>query len=248
MTHAMSNAWLCRYALGAAALLGVFCIAPAQAGDDKSTLTAVGELLGVSSDKSVNKIDYSERPKLVMPPKPGLLPPPREKAEAPPGWPTDADGGQRRTDRYSRAPNAPPEKPKAGLLERTRGSVSNTGAGADDDPGFFQRMITARARAAAAEPDEPTRHLLAEPPDGYRHPTQDLSKVKQDVKGTGGLIGSLSSMVGGSGSSESDPVAQTATPSAPMAKPAAEATGGSSSILSGLGSVMPGFMRGSDQK
>jgi hypothetical protein len=247
MTHAMSNAWFCRCAVGAAALLGVVCATAARAGDDKSTLTAVGELLGVASDKSVNKIDYSERPKLVMPPKAGLLPPPREKAEPPPGWPTDADGGQRRTDRYARAPNAPPEKPKTGLLERTRGPVANTGAGADDEPGFFQRMITARARAAAAEPDEPTRHLLAEPPDGYRHPTQDLSKVKEDVKGSGGLLGSLSSMVGGS-SNDGDPVARTATPSEPMAKPAAAAAGGGSSILSGLGSVMPGFMRGSDQK
>lgn len=245
MSHAMSNAWIYWRTVVVAALLGVACAAPAHAGDDKSTLTAVGELLGVSSDKSVNKIDYSERPKLVMPPKPGLLPPPREKAEAPPGWPTDADGGQRRTDRYARAPNAPPEKPKAGLLERARGPVSNTGAGADDEPGLFQRMITARARAAAAEPDEPQRHLLAEPPDGYRHPTQDLTKVKQDGKSSGGLFGSLSSLVGGS-SNDADPVAQTATPSAPI-KPAAS-TEGSSSILSGLGSVMPGFMRGSDGK
>lgn len=47
---------------------GFFAASPAAAYDDKSTVTAVMELMGVQSGEDVNKIDYSERPQLVLPP------------------------------------------------------------------------------------------------------------------------------------------------------------------------------------
>ncbi len=77
------------------------------AADDNSTLGVVSDMLGITSNKSMEKIDYNERPKLVMPPKRDALPAPRERHQ-PEGWPVDADSGTRRTDRFARHPSAPP--------------------------------------------------------------------------------------------------------------------------------------------
>jgi hypothetical protein len=64
-----------RRAFCALAGLAAAYAAPALASDDKSTVGAVMDLVGVSTDQSAKNIDYSERPKLVMPPRAGELPP-----------------------------------------------------------------------------------------------------------------------------------------------------------------------------
>ncbi len=136
--------------------LAAACAAPALAADDKSTVGSVMDLVGVSSDTDAKSIDYSERPKLVLPPRVGDLPAPKEKVERPGGWPADATARRRNSDRYERIQSAPPEEKKAGLLERALASGSQT---------------------AAPVMDEPSRRMLTEPPSGYRRPTKDLSKI-----------------------------------------------------------------------
>lgn len=149
--------------------LGAFCAlaglaaiqaAPAQAGDDKSTFSALMEMVGVSSDEGAGKIDYSERPKLVLPPTAGELPSPRERAERAGDWPAELSAERRRNvNRYARVPNAPAEAPRPGVFAR----VMSFGSGAQEP--------------AAPAIQEPNRIMLTEPPPGYRRPTQDLNKI-----------------------------------------------------------------------
>lgn len=226
-----------RHALGALAGLAAAYAAPALAYDDKSTVSSVMELVGVSSDPTAKSIDYSERPKLVLPPRIGDLPPPKETADRPGGWPSGEPGERRRnSDRYARVPNAPPPEKNPGLLERIRGPKPDYAPGTDDEPGFLQRALNAGARTSGPVLDEPSRRLLTEPPSGYRRPTQDLSKVRDtDAKKTSWW--NPLRYVGGEGS-DNDPVAQ---PGARM--PAGQAQSGGGGLLS---SMMPSFLKGSD--
>jgi hypothetical protein len=232
MTFAQSQ----RRALCAFAGIAAMGAVPALATDDKSTVTSVMELVGVSSDEGVGKIDYSERPKLVLPPNHSQLPPPREAANRPGDWPVDASAPRRRNaDRYARVPNAPPEE-KKGLLERIRGPRPTAAPGTDDEPGLLQRALTARSRSDEPATEEPSRRLLTEPPPGYRRPTQDLSKIRE--AGSGKSWWNPLSWAGGSGN-DNDPVAQTGVPSGPVARPEGQG--------SGLSSLLPSFLKGSDR-
>ncbi len=234
-----------RLGLGLGLLISLLA-SGAWAADDKSTVKAVTDMLGVTSDKPQEKIDYSERPKLVMPPKMDVLPAPRDRSVERPGeWPVDASVGVRRTDRFARDPNGPGEKPKPGLMERVRGKHQNTGAGSDDEPGLFQRMLITRQKAAEEDTDEPARRYLAEPPNGLRHPTQELSKVKDTSKKTG----FLGSIFGSGGGNDNDPVAQTAGTSVEIEKPKTVESPDeqkSKSFTSKLKSYLPGFLKGSE--
>lgn len=212
---------------------GVAC-----AGDDKSTLKAVSDMVGLSRDEGIDKINYNERAKLVMPRDPHVLPTPRDASPKPEGWPQDASKEHRRTDRYARAPGAEPEKPRPGLMERVRGPVSNTSAGADDEPGLLQKIITNKQRAAELEPDEPQRQLLSEPPDGYRHPSIPL----REVKDTGRKNGFLGKLFGGEGN-EADPVAQTAGVNEPIRQPESASNQNQGSVTSSITSWLPSFLK-----
>jgi hypothetical protein len=207
-----------------------------QAGDDKSTFKAVSDMVGITGDEGIDKINYNERAKLVMPRDSKVLPAPRETQPKPEGWPQDASKEHRRTDRYARAPGAEPEKPKPGLMERVRGPVTSTSAGADDEPGLLQKIITRKQRAAESEPDEPLRQLLSEPPDGYRHASVPL----KDVKDTAPKNGFLGRLFGGE-NSESDPVAQTAGVNEPIRKP--ETTPTENKSAPSITSWIPGFLK-----
>jgi hypothetical protein len=214
----------------------VLLTAPAWAQDDKPIYSAVMEAVGLNTDPTVKSIDYGERNRLVLPPNSGSLPEPAARPERRADWPRDGAGAVKRGDnRFARIPNAPPEPKKPGLLERIRGPRENTGAGADDEPGLLQRVLTAKARAAAAEPDVPARRLLTEPPDGYRQPTKPLSDVR-DADAKVGILGRLTNL--GGGGSDSDPVAQPG--SGPIARPENADGGGP---LSSLRAMMPSFMR-----
>ena len=52
-------------------------------------------LFGVDSNSSGEKIDYRERPKIVVPPNRQALPEPRAGADRPASWPVDQEGAHR---------------------------------------------------------------------------------------------------------------------------------------------------------
>jgi hypothetical protein len=165
----MTLAWTRSRALFALAGVAAAFAAPAQAADDKSTIGAVGELFGYSSDPSAASIDYRERPKLVLPPKLGALPPPKADAGRPENWPVDAAAAHRRnSDRYARIPGAAPEEE-------------------EKKPGVFERIMgKGDTSPIASGVQEPSRRVLTEPPSGYRRPTMDLAKLPEkdpDKKG-----------------------------------------------------------------
>jgi hypothetical protein len=224
---------LCAFAGLAAAYAG-----PALAYDDKSTIGSVMELVGISSDPDAKSIDYSERPKLVLPPNRGVLPEPAARGVRPAGWPAEASSERSRNDnRYARVPNAPPDEPRKGLLERIRGPRDKAPApGTEDEPGLLQRALMSGRGSNQPVMDEPARRMLVEPPSGYRRPTQDLSKVNDTDAKKSSWWNPLS-WSGGNGN-DGDPVAQ------PGARtPAQQARGGGSG---GFSSMLPSFLRGSD--
>ncbi len=151
-----------RRAFCALAGLAAIQAAPALAGDDKSTWTAVMEMVGASSDEGASKIDYSERPKLVLPPSVAELPPPRERAERTGDWPAELSAERRRNvNRFARVPNAPSEAPRPGMFARVMSFTSGA------------------QQAPAPAIEEPSRIMLTEPPPGFRRPTKDLNKISE---------------------------------------------------------------------
>ena len=81
--------------IAASAALGVLGAAPARASDDSSVGGALLGLFGVDSNSSGEKIDYRERPKIVIPPNRQVLPEPRAGADRPASWPVDQEGAHR---------------------------------------------------------------------------------------------------------------------------------------------------------
>lgn len=83
-------------ALGAALLL--LGVVNARAGsDDTGPFAAIGNAIGVTSNDDSQKIDYRERPKLVVPPNRSALPEPRAEGNSrPPSFPVDQTSASRR--------------------------------------------------------------------------------------------------------------------------------------------------------
>ncbi|ARN82652.1 hypothetical protein [Methylocystis bryophila] len=83
-------------ALGAVLLL--MGVLDARAGsDDTGTFAAIGTAIGVISNDDSQKIDYRERPKLVVPPDRKALPEPRAEGDSrPPSFPVDQTSASRR--------------------------------------------------------------------------------------------------------------------------------------------------------
>jgi len=102
--------------IAASAALGALGAAPALASDDSSVGGALLGLFGVDSNSSGEKIDYRERPKIVIPPNRQALPEPRAGADRPASWPVDQEGAHRHG---ARAANS---------------SGSGSGANADEPP------------------------------------------------------------------------------------------------------------------
>ena len=97
--------------IAASAALGALGAAPARASDDSSVGGALLGLFGVDSNSSGEKIDYRERPKIVIPPNRQALPEPRAGADRPASWPVDQEGAHR---------------------HRARAANSSSGANADE--------------------------------------------------------------------------------------------------------------------
>jgi hypothetical protein len=117
-----------------AVCLGV-CAGGARAADDGSVFHSLQNFLGWNQSQGADKIDFRERPKLVVPPNRQALPEPRAADQRPASWPVDSGSSQRSGPRVAGA----------------SGNVA---------------------------PGDPKRENLTQPPDGYRHPTKDLSQVQ----------------------------------------------------------------------
>jgi hypothetical protein len=109
--------------IAASAALGALGAAPARASDDSSVGGALLGLFGVDSNSSGEKIDYRERPKIVIPPNRQALPEPRAGADRPASWPVDQEGAHRhgaRAANSSSGANAD-EPPRKVLTEPPEG-------------------------------------------------------------------------------------------------------------------------------
>lgn len=223
-----------RCALYALAGFAAIQAAPALAGDDKSTWTAMMEMVGASTDEGAAKIDYSERPRLVLPPSLGELPAPRERAARSGDWPAELSAERRRNvNRFARVPNAPPEAPRPGVFARVMSFTSGA-----QEP-------------AAPAIQEPNRILLTEPPPGFRRPTQDLNRIGETEAAKKSSWWNPFSW--GRGGADNSANASATNPAAPdmrgngggagaYSAAAPDTRGGD--MLSNLSAMMPQFVRG----
>jgi hypothetical protein len=100
----------------ASAAFGALGAAPARAADDSSVGGALLGLFGVDSNSSGEKIDYRERPKIVVPPNRQALPEPRSGADRPASWPVDQEGAHRHGARAANSSGANGDEPARKVL------------------------------------------------------------------------------------------------------------------------------------
>lgn len=177
--------------LASTALIG-FAALPAQA----QTFNEILEDLGVKS-REKQKMDFSERAPLVIPPSLNHLPPPEDAsalAAANPNWPTDPEVKhqleQEERDRKERAndrvngPISAHEIYQIRAREREQGTNYDPSGAGRYDPDYQQRVLRPdelqevrrrqEADKGAAVPQayvEPARARLTDPPSGYRTPS-----------------------------------------------------------------------------
>lgn len=102
--------------VAASAVLGALGAAPARASDDASVGGALLGLFGVDSNSGGEKIDYRERPKIVVPPNRQALPEPRTAADRPAFWPADQEGAHRHGARAANSSGANGDEPPRKVL------------------------------------------------------------------------------------------------------------------------------------
>jgi hypothetical protein len=73
-------------------------------------------LFGVDTNSSGEKIDYRERPKIVVPPNRQALPEPRSGADRPASWPVDQEGAHRHGARAANSSGANGDEPARKVL------------------------------------------------------------------------------------------------------------------------------------
>ncbi|MBI1867821.1 MAG: hypothetical protein HYS06_05950 [Methylocystis sp.] len=177
------------------------CVTPALAYDDQSTITSLLSLIGVAPGQDNDKLDYHEKPKLVLPPNRSALPEPQARGDTRPGaWPVDQDVARRR-DAAARAPAPQPGLNQNPALQPTELDKSRGGSPAARAAGDSECLNSnrrecvlmapqeAKAGATAAEKAsgvaagvEPSRDYLTEPPTGYRLPTKDVKATRDLLK------------------------------------------------------------------
>lgn len=180
-----------------------------------------------------------------LPPSP---PPPKPAASHPAGWPTNATSDTPRESHYTRPPPAPePEKPKAPPAQNAADPAADAPPEAEEQY-FFQRMIRARTRIMGTDSGDAKRQDRADSADGARRPAAEATKVGDEAPKSSGFLGSISALWGGDAPARTAP-AQTAAPDvAPSPQKPASAGGETNSLLSKIGSMLPGFPGASDKK
>ncbi len=178
--------------VAASAFGGFGAARPALAYDDQSTFTSVMGVVGVPIEENNDKIDYRERPKLVLPPNRGDLPAPQARGDTRPGdWPSDQEVVRRRNAAAAAREPAPQpglnQNPTLSAREMIhgRGEAGERKAGDSECLNSNRRecllMTPEQAKAGISENrfsakagEEPDRKFLTEPPRGYRHATKDV--------------------------------------------------------------------------
>jgi hypothetical protein len=189
--------------VAASALAGIGVAPRALALDDQSTLTSVLGVVGVPIEEENEKIDYRERPGLVLPGNRQALPEPQARGDSRPGnWPVDQEVVRRRNAAAAAREPAPQpglnQNPTISAREMIhgRGEAGERKAGDSECLNSSRRecllMTPEQAKAGLSETrysatagEEPPRKYLTEPPRGYRQATKDVKatfdpKEKED--------------------------------------------------------------------
>lgn len=273
----MSIAWArlraaCAFAVVAATVLGpggttAYALdAPApdarsKAAKSKTTATPVSQKPATSApDKTApGKIAPGKTgsgttqaaPQSASHPLPPSPPPQKPAASHPAGWPTNVTNDTSRESHYTRPPPpAPaPEKPKTPTAQNVADPAADAPPEAEEQY-FFQRMIRARTRTMGTDPVDAKRQDRAETADGARRPAPESTKAGDDASKSSGFLSSISALWGGDAPARTAPAQPSAPDVAPAPTPAKTTPAGSeaSSLLSKIGTMMPGFLSGSDKK
>jgi hypothetical protein len=183
-----------------------------------------------------------------LPPSP---PPQKPAASHPAGWPTNVTNDTPRESHYTRPPPPPPapEKPKTPTAQNVADPAADAPPEAEEQY-FFQRMIRARTRTMGTDPVDAKRQDRAETADGARRPAPESTKAGDDASKSSGFLSSISALWGSDAPARTAPAQPSAPDVAPAPTPAKTAPAGSeaSSLLSKIGTMMPGFLSGSDKK
>ena len=198
--------------------------------------TATGKTATSAASRKPAKAETGKVSVPSPPTKPGLA--------HPAGWPAAPVDGAPADRRDAAASPLPHARGKSEESQNSASPAAEAPAEAEEQ-NFFQRMIRARTRALEPEPNDPKRRDLAEPPDGYRHSTQDPSEARnEEANKSAGILGAIGSLWNGGGPTGKTNDSGGAT-SAPKPAPDASETGG---LLGKISGMLPGFLRGSDKK
>lgn len=170
---------------GALGLSALASIAPRVAFAQDSDSGLFGSMLKGLGIGGENKIEYRERPPLVVPPTRDLPPPQTSAARVrDPNWPVDPQAAQPRQkgdqvgdlDRIA-VPQRPaePSIDGSGAPGPTAGSPDTTAAIPQSQPaasgGFFGNLFSSSDRPAGPVMGAPLRKSLTEPPPDYESPS-----------------------------------------------------------------------------
>ena len=222
---------------------------PATSAPDK---TAPGKIAsGKTTPGKTGSGKIQAAPQSASRPLPPSPPPQKPAASHPAGWPTNVTNDTSRESHYTRPPPpAPaPEKPKTPTAQNVADPAADAPPEAEEQY-FFQRMIRARTRIMGTDPVDAKRQERAETADGARRPAPESTKAGDDASKSSGFLSSISALWGGDAPARTAPVQPPAPDAAPAPTPAKTAPAGSeaNSLLSKIGTMMPGFLSGSDKK
>jgi hypothetical protein len=176
----------------AAVLVGMAASNPARAGDDGQAplWSGFGGMLGLTdTDKFEDTIKYGERPRLVLPPSPGL-PPPAAASQMTAAWPHDPDvekAEKKKEESRHRITRYSPDR-EMGLARTISPDLLRSDHAPPGSLGLADQCQTSRHECHWIRPDilekfglkkedtivagqEPDREWLTDPPKGYRLPT-----------------------------------------------------------------------------
>jgi hypothetical protein len=183
-------------------MIGASAVTPVFAGDDGQApiWTGLGGLVGLTGKDKEERIDYRERPRLVLPPKMELLPPASPNAQGAAAWPVDPDVVKARKEKeaslsilssqsdtsalrdgnYVSFDKLRADHSMPGATNASRHCTTRSATQCNTVPfrNVFESIGLLKADDVVAG-QEPDRDWLTDPPKGYRTPTSNTT-VKFD--------------------------------------------------------------------